>query len=527
MNASTEAAPATLVEVEGCPGLALLFADGPVAGIDLVPQVLLPAGAARSATNAVSALSGAGSVVAQASQATAGLQGLVRLTPETLKALQTATPLTNAAGANLGTLVNTSGKFAHSVQWVPAGTAGAVTVAASLGPAIALLMIQMQLASITRLVRENIELTDELLQTVRREQWASVDGLQGAMHKAIEEAGHVGLVTGHIWENVAGHEAELRASRALFRANVMNHAMALAARKDARGRADYLTHHAEAIVTDAQAMLRAQAAWFTYQAIRASRVHADPNEPDSLVEKIVTDARAEHDRELDAVDTLLRQLHRECSVLADLPGKRTIPFTKARRDAKNVARVSGALRNQVGALRESVRAQEPPVPQPAIVAFAGAPPEHLTKVVRWHLDDEDLLAIAGTKVKWSGRSWTHYLAVTDKRLLVLAKEDFERYGEINRSVSLDAVRYVRYQPEATRKKAQLTVVTPDDNLPYDLEIGDSAQESAARMLADLLGSHMNLPQSEIPDSPIVGPSLAVPPADGGSSTGVTARGTED
>lgn len=163
-------------------------------------------------------------------------------------------------------------------------------------------MIQMQLASISRLVRENIELTDELLQTVKREQWAGVDGLQGAMQEDIEEAQHVGLVTGHIWENVAGHEAELRASRVLFRANVMHHKMALAAKKDPRDRAEYLTHDAEAIVTDAQSMIRAQAAWFTFQAIRAGRVYADPNETDSLVDKIVTDARAEQDSELNAVD---------------------------------------------------------------------------------------------------------------------------------------------------------------------------------------------------------------------------------
>lgn len=129
------------------------------------------------------------------------------------------------------------------------------------------------------------------------------------------------------------------------------------------------------------------------------------------------------------------------------------------------------LKNQIGALCESVRAQEPPVPQPAIVALAGTPPEHLTSILRWYLDEEHLLAIAETKVKWLGQSWTHYLAVTDKRLLVLAKEDFERHGEINRSIGLDLVRCVRYQPDAPRKKAQLTVITPDADLAYDLENG--------------------------------------------------------
>ena len=471
---------------------------------------LLPDSAATSATNAISALSGAANITAQAGQAATSLQGLVQLTPETLKALQTATPMTNAAGANLGTLVDSSGKFAHSVQWVPAGAAGAVSMAAALGPAVALLMIQMQLAKISGLVRENIELTDELLQTVKREQWADVEGLQTAMLKAIDEAQHVGHVTGHIWENVAGHEAELRASRKLFHDNVTNHIAKLAAKKDHRARAEYLTHHAEEIVTDAQAMIRAQAAWFTYQAIRAGRVHADQSEPDSLMEKIVSDARKEHDNELGAVERLLHQLQWECSMLADLPGKRTVPFTKSRRDAKTVARVSRVLKDQVSTLRESVHMQEPPVPQPAIVAFPDDVPEHLTRVIRWHLTEETLLAVAEARRKWFGRSWAHYLAVTDKRLHVLDIDKFERHGEIAESIDLDSIRYVRYRPAESSTKGRLDIVTPDADYPYELGTWAAREDKVAptQQFVDLLGSHMNVPASEIPDSPVVGPARA-------------------
>jgi hypothetical protein len=510
MKPVAEASPATLVELEGCPGLALVFGEQAISGLDVIPPALFPTSAASSATDAISALTGSANIATQAGQATAGLQGLVRLTPETLTALQTATPMTNAAGANLGALVDSSGRIAHSVQWVPAGAAGAVGVAAALGPAVALLLIQLQLAKISSLVRENIALTDDLLQTVKREQWAGVDGLHAAMLKAIDEAQHVGHVTGHIWENVAGHEAELRASRTLFRDSVNNHRTRLAAKKDHRARVEYLKHHAEEVITDAQAMIRAQAAWFTYQAIRAGRVHADPNEPDSLVGKIVLDARTEHDRELGAVDQLLHQLHWQLSVLADLPGKQTVPFTKSRRAAKDVARVSRVLKGQVSAMRESISIEVPPLPEPVVVAFPHSLPEHLPWVIRWHLKEEQLLAVAEGRTKWKGRSWTHYLAATDKRLLILAKEDFERHGEISRSIDLDSIRYVRYQPAEEGEKGRLDIITPERDHHYEFETwadhGGGAE--AAQRFADMLGSHMNLPASEIPDSPIVG-ALAV------------------
>lgn len=511
MTKDLDPAPSTtLVEVEGCPGLALVFGTDVPAGVDLVTPTLFPTTAADSATGTISTLIGAGNIAAQAGTAAAGLQGLVRLTPETLNALQTATPLTNAAGANLGTLVDAGGKFAHSVQWVPAGAAGAVQVAASLGPAIALLMIQMQLKEISSLVRENIALTDELLQTVKREQWAEVDGLHEAMLKAIEEAQHVGHVTEHIWENVSGHEAELRKARTMFRGHVANHRAKLAAAKDHRARAEYLTHHAEEIVTDGQALIRAQAAWFTYQAIRAGRVYADPNEPDSLLEKIVENARTEHHEELAEVDKLLHQLHWQCSVLADLPGKRTVMFTKSRRAAGQVARVSKVLVEQVAALRESIREAEPAVPSPRIVAFADEVPEHINRVLRWHLGrDEELLAIADTKTKFAGRSYTRYLAVTDEHLFVLKKEEFDKHGDIAITVDLEDLRYVRFRPGDEKTRGRLDLFTPQIDLSH--EFGSwAAQEDnvdSVRKVADLLASSMNLPASEVPTSPIARSAL--------------------
>lgn len=82
------------------------------------------------------------------------------------------------------------------------------------------------------------------------------------------------------------------------------------------------------------------------------------------------------------------------------------------------------------------------MPEPVIVAFPHGVPDHLTKVIRGHLEEEPLVAIAEVRAKWVGRSWTHH-RTTDKRLPVQARGDVERQGEINQSIDLDSIRYVR------------------------------------------------------------------------------------
>lgn len=497
-----------LVELE--PGIACLFGERVPEGVDVIYPPLLPDHAAKEFGTAVGMVVAGINVGAQAVGAAGVFQGLVQLTPATLQALQTATPLTSG-GVNLGTLVDASGHFVHSVQWVPAGAAGAAAGLAAVGPAVALLAIQIQLANITSLVQENLALTDELLRAVRIERWAEVTGLHEAMLKAVDEARHVGAVSDPIWQNVAAHEAILGKSRNEFQVKVSAHLSSLDGKQGHQDRWEYLRHHGEAILRDVQALIRAQAAWFTYQAIRAGYLH-HRSDTDStagkLLEKVVADARAVHDQDLQAAGELLHALHWRFSMMAELPGRPTLPFGKGKRAAKEVAHASRLLLDQLTILRQEIDLADPPVQTPVIVAFEDDVPDFLPRVLRWHLHpDEQLLALGSARGQaWPVRDWC-YIAVTNERLLVADRDALKSRGEIGTVLPLTHVRYVRFTPasnDGQKVRGRLEVTTPDVDvrLTFGEWAGKEGHQADVTRLAQLLRSCMCLPPSEVPSSPL-------------------------
>ena len=498
---------ALLVEVE--PGLACLFGENVPAGLEVVYPPLLPNRAVTQISTAVGTAVVGANLAGQAAGAAGAFQGLVKLTPETLEALETLTPVIKD-GVYLGTLRDASGQFAHSVQWVPADAAGLAAGLAAVGPSVALLAIQVQLATITSLVQENLALTDELLRTVRIERWAEVAGLHEAMLKAVEEARHVGAVSDPIWQNVAAHEAILGKVRNEFREKVDAHLSSLQGMDGHRERWEYIRHHGEAILRDAQALMRAQEAWFTYQAIRAGHLHhrsdSDPT-AGKLLEKVVADARTVHDQDLEATAELLRALHWQLSLMAELPGKPTLPFGKDKRAAKDVAQASRTLLDQLDMLRDEIGLSDPPLPTAPITVFQDDVPELLPRVLRWHLrSDEELLALGSAKGKGWPLGGGSFIAVTDQRLLVADTNALEGRGEVGIAVPLSDIRYVRFRPAANegQKTGRLDVTTPerDLRLTFDDWAGDEGHQAEVARLAQLLRSSMSLPASEVPSSPL-------------------------
>lgn len=507
-GASTDQPSTTIVEVED--GWGLIFGPKPPEGVEIFNLDLLPTASASAATDTVSQILGAANLGAQALQGLAQMQGLVRLAPETMKMLQTAKPLTSG-GVNLGTLVNAKGQIVHAVRWMPAGAAGATAVAASLGPALALMAIQAQLAEISSLVRENIALTDEVLKAVRAEQWAQLQGLHETMLKGVDEARHIGKVSDHIWQNFAGHEAQLRTARRLFDTKVDAHNRELARLKKHEERSEYLTHHAEAMLQDAQGLLQAQQAWFTYQALRAGHIYAlagyDDTDSERLLRKVADDARSERERDLERAEELLTVLTAHLLMMAELPGDRTIPFTKGKRSADHVARAAKVLHDQTAKLLRGIVDEERATQSPAIVVADDGVPELLPRVLRWQLGKgERLLAYVDAKVgqSWGWDDWKH-VVVTDRRILVLDKGEFKKTGSIHDSIDMDALRYVRFNEAqmTSRQSAKVELVATSHSVGMELpdhSKNDALREEVVRF-GQLVQSFMHLPPEEIPERP--------------------------
>lgn len=493
----TPDAETALVEI--APGTALVFGRVPE-GLDIVPFRLISGDDVATIRAAVvgssSILNAGGQVVSALAQA----QGLVRLAPETLRALQAGAAPIQSGGYNIGVLAR-GGKFAAQVRWLPATGATAAGLVAALGPAMAMMAIQVQLNELSGLVKDNISLTTKVLETVRAEQWAELTGLERAIGKAIGEAERVGQATEHVWDNVRGHEAELEKQRELFRRKVDVHVRELARHKDHVGRRRYLEQNSEAILADAHGLLVAHSAWFRYQALRAShvRLSAESNEHDATLLGIITqDAQAEYETVVAVLATLLDALQREMWMLAELPGKRTIPFVGKGRTAREVAQMSSSLLKAVAKLSGLVGEPRPPLEKPHTVCVpANTDVSVDLRILRWHLhSDEVLQAIAHVTERRPGDV---IVAVTDRRVLVARTSDFRRLGLISREIASDDIRYVRHRTSVVEGPSNLRIhkidlITSSDDARWSLF--SAGRRADAHAFAALLAERMDIPQTE-------------------------------
>ena len=151
-SAVSDDAEIVLVEIED--GVAMLFGKYSATDLGLetydVPEKQT---GSWSVDNAAIA-SGVANFVAQSAHGAMISQGLVRLAPETIKALGSMAPMTSS-GWNLGSLT-VNGKIAQSIRWAPVAGVMGISVIGSLATAVTLLAAQMQLKSISRRMDETL-----------------------------------------------------------------------------------------------------------------------------------------------------------------------------------------------------------------------------------------------------------------------------------------------------------------------------------------------------------------------------------
>ncbi|MGI9822183.1 hypothetical protein [Agromyces sp. Marseille-Q5079] len=499
--AETDDRAISLVEIE--PGLAVLFADHVPVGLDVVPFEMTTTRARAQLTDRLAVASGLGNLAAQGIQAATNVQGLVRLAPETLQALQTAQPMVSG-GWNLGSLVDGSGKIAASVRWAPATGVQSVTMIAALGPAAAMLAMQVQLASISRRIDENIELTRDVLHALHEDQWTTLLGLHETTMRAVREARIAGIVNDHIFAAVSTREADLRKQQHLFLSFVQRHIAALDA--DASSRRAYIEKYVEQIIADTHGLLMAEGSWYRSQVLRAARIAGDDAhsvENEKLLADLVEVTEREHTRDLETIANLLGVLERQCRLMAELPAERSLPFTGKRRSIRDTVAMSEALADLVASLRNRVNVR-PPVADPSLAVFKEPVPEDVLRILRWAVPGQsDLLAIADVNLdRLVGDN--AYLGVTPERLFISSQSAVRKQGVIERDVPLTDIRYVRFR-EREKQGPVLDVITADENirLTFDSWAATGDGLDVARRLGNLLASTMDIPESERRTDPLL------------------------
>lgn len=503
-----EPEPSTVL-AEILPGIAVVFGDVP-AGLDLVDFGLVPTDdRARISTALASAgvLTTAGGGVGNA---IAGAQGLFRLGAETQALLNGGATLAMKNGAHIGAVMK-SGKVIATARLVPVAAVNPATAAAVIGPAVAMVALQIKLSEISGLVSTNIALTTQVLETIRREQWAELLGLVASIDGVVAQAREVGAVPESLWDSIAGSEAPLRKQLGLYRENVVEHVRQLD-KRDASDRRQYLETNAEAIVFDANALLSSLKAWTGYQALRAGRARTagadDPAEA-RLVDVITRDAQEELASGLATTTTLVDSLTRELQIIAALPGRAGMPLTQKRKDAKAVRLTCGQLLDAVRPLADALRPQAPAPQEPDVIcAPDDLDHEPYLRVLRWLLEDgesvrclafpfrlDDLAKGAALLGRLDPEKWAAVVAVTDRRIITAKPGDLREHGKLASSVPLDLVRYVRAATsEKAGSKARIDVITRDENVRWTFHPETADEQVGA--LAALLAASMALPDEE-------------------------------
>ncbi|MGF7123324.1 hypothetical protein [Rhodococcus sp. BE178] len=470
-----EVAPSmTLVEVT--PGVAVVFGEVPE-GLELIGLDLVPSFDRTQLSTVLGAIGNVGAIVGNVAEAVASAQGLYRVNDATLSLLKSGGQMAGKDGALLGAIFK-DGQLVGQARFIPASMTAAAA-AAAIGPAVAMIALQMQLGEISGLVRTNIALTTQVLKTIRNEQWAELEGLAEAVDEAIKEARELDTITDSVWEPIAPSGPMIRKELKLYRKNVAGHVQELG-KLDGRARRQYLESSAEAIVFDTHALLSSLKTHAEYQAIRAAlaRTRSADNESEAqLFDRIVRKLPAEIEESLHEIRLLTESLVRELRIIAELPGRATVPLTKKRKDAKASRLTCEQLLEAIEPLANTLHpAAEMPVVPETLCAPDGLDLEPYLHVLRWFLEDGETLrsvafpyetgahnltgVIPALLAKRVDATWdalgpgkagaviekltsSTFVAVTDRRIVTATPRTLLQHGELGSIYPLDEVRYVR------------------------------------------------------------------------------------
>ncbi|MDO5081121.1 hypothetical protein [Buchananella hordeovulneris] len=479
--------------MEVTPGAVLVFGEVPA---DLVPLDLglLPSFDREQLAQAMVALGNASTIVGNLANA----RGLYRLAPESQKVLKAGGEFLCEGDQVVGA-IRKGRKCTAQARFLPASKSFATSLAA-IGSAIAMIGLQLQLGEISSLARINIALSTQTLKVIRHEQWAELAGLAEAVGEALQEARELGAVTELVWEPIAPSGPGIRKQLQLYRRNMADHRAELS-RLDEADRRQYLETNAEAIVFDAFALLRALQTYAEYQSLRAALARSrsvDDEKEGQLFELLIQKTPAEIEQFLTDICSLTWDLTRELRIIAELPGRATVPLTKKRADAKAARLACAQLLETIGPLADRLR---PPVPMPRVPETVCAPTgldlRPYLKLLRWYLQEgETLRTVAfpyevGTQnlagfvpallAKRVDATWealvrkmtsvvseklasSTFVAITDRRILTATPRGLLRFGKLSSTQALTDVKFVC--PRDNGERATLDVTTNKQDIHW-------------------------------------------------------------
>jgi len=471
----------SLAQVPGREDIALVLGESTPTWLAVEPLLGATDHDRRNLIDTLALGAGGFGVVANLAPSLTAVQGLVRLTPETLAALQAFSTVTATNGANLGVLTDAAGKFAHVVQWVPAGGAAAASVAASMGTSLALVAIQIQLAQISKKVDQNIALSREVLDELQWNNEAEITGVLASVRRAYGEAASIGAVTEPVYGEIRGKEALILKARELLARRIVAYTHEIDQAKSGGQRRTWVQNHAERAMTDLQALVQIHQAWYVFQALRAASVAESDRSPRGiqLVERIRTAAVEENAEVVHQMIELADRLQRQLGLLEEADNGRLGHFRSARE-----ARVKAAgLRSRVVTTLPDLDGGQPTSAR--VMLGEAEALERACRLLRYvgGGSSQPELAVQCklhgqpgwlSSLWWDG-STSAFLFVTADELIVARESRLLGDQEIDRRIRLADVQHVR----TSAADRDLEVRTADDTFTITLPEEDAPGRAQA------------------------------------------------
>ncbi|MFD4692232.1 hypothetical protein [Streptomyces sp. NPDC058463] len=511
------------VLVEVLPGVAVVCGEVPAElRLDLIDFGIVPAVDRKQISAVLASIGNAATVAGNLGNAFASVQGLYRIGATAQALLKNGATLAAKDGGNLGTVM-VPGRILKQARFYSVSAVSKAQTAASIGPGLAMIALQMMLSEVSGLVRTNLTVTSQVLTTIQKDQWAELTGLVAAVDRAVDQAREIESVPTSLWEDVAGSGALVQKQLELYREHVQGHVKQID-RAAAHKHHEYLQTNAEAIAFDAYALLSSLKAWTGYHALRAARARAagrDDAAEAQYAEVIARDTRAEFDSALAEATSLIDSLTRELRIIAELPGRDTLPLPLPlpgkRKESKATRQTSARLLEAIEPLADALRPPAPPLEAPDVVCAPGSPDiEPYLLILRWLLEDGETLRVlgfpeqldsldpvsaifSGAKEMFAGArdkaAANTLVALTDRRIITAKAGAFLEQAEIRKAIPIDQVRYVR-AAAAQDKGARPTVdlITRDENIRWLFHADTDGTHVDA--LAAVLAESMTIPDAE-------------------------------
>ena len=322
------------------------------------------------------------------------MSGLYKLDAVTKAQLAAGNALTKTAdGRLIGTVRNAGGQITRQARLIPVSAPQIAGAIAAIGPAIAMVAVQMQLNNISKQISAVQQTALQTLQVLTDSRNADFLGDCQTINEVYQGSSNHGYVSETDWSIISALVPRITAHRHYYKKQVVNHQQALTnTQRDLSGRRQYVQNNVNSILSDSFAAFETLRAWAQLSALRRARAQARGEHPYAELSQI----RREIEADLNSQRILLGGLMRELRIISELPGEWTLPYFQKRQDQTASRDTATKLLEELNPLAQQLGIKENPVPHPDVTcAPANYDVSPYTQILRWYLEEgEELRALA-------------------------------------------------------------------------------------------------------------------------------------